>query len=232
MGLICVESLLAQSQSTTISGSCDQVINDNRGVITITCSGVDKTLMEQLKKTADVLDRIARRQTDPTILGGLKDLNIKMDEVLSDTRDLRATAIQNNRQLAADQQEIAATKRYTYLATLTFNGTPYIKGDVMISNEISQAIEGTWFEPTENHFRPVCTEAALQKSRGAIRLFPDFPFTYYALAYCLQKDGVPEWRSYAEKGVAILEQTTSIGGHLRNHDECLAHLRQLLGQSK
>jgi hypothetical protein len=188
--------------------------------------------MVQLKKTADVLDRIARRQTDPTILGSLKDLNMKMDEVLSDTRELKATAIQNNRQLAADQQEIAATKRYSYIATLSFNGTAYIKGDVIMSNEISQAIEGTWFEPTENHFRPVCTAAALQKSRNAIRLFPDFPFTYYALAYCQQREGVPEWRSYAEKAAEILEQTTTIGGHHQNHDECLAYLRQLLGQNK
>src|SRR5436305_7319362 len=94
IGLLCVESLVGQSQTNTMSGSCDQVINDNRGVITITCSGVDKTLMQQLKKTADVLDRIARRQTDPAILGGLKDLNTKMDAVLSDTRELKATAVQ------------------------------------------------------------------------------------------------------------------------------------------
>ena len=155
-----------------------------------------------------------------------------MDEVLSDTRELRATAAQNNRQLVADQQEIAATRRYSYIATLTFDGTPYVKGDIKITNEISQEVEGTWFEPTENHFRPVCSAAALQKSRDAIRLFPDFPFTYYALAYCLREGSVADWRSYAEKAIAIFEQTTSIGGHNQNHDECLACLRQLLQQNK
>src|SRR5271167_3635478 len=61
--------------------------------------------MEQLRKTADVLDRVARRQTDPAVLGGLKDINMKMDEVLSDTRELRTTVLQNNRQLAAEQQQ-------------------------------------------------------------------------------------------------------------------------------
>lgn len=84
IGLLCVGSLLGQSQTNTVSGSCDQVINNNRGVITITCSGVDRTLMEQLKKTADVLDRIARRQTDPAIVGGLKDLNTKMGNYIVD----------------------------------------------------------------------------------------------------------------------------------------------------
>jgi hypothetical protein len=232
IGLLCIESLLAQSQTNTMSGSCDQVINDNRGVITITCSGVDKTLMEQLKKTADVLDRIARRQADPAVVGGLKDLNIKMDKVLSDTRELKATAVQNNRQLAAAQQELAATKRYAYIATLTFNGTPIVKGDVTISNDISRATEGTWFETKENTFRPVCTTAALQKDRTATRLYPDFPFTFYALAYCLHKEADPEWRSYAESAAAIFEQTTTIGGHIPMHDQLLAYLRQLLRQSK
>jgi hypothetical protein len=232
IGFLCVKSLLGQSQTNTVSGSCDQVINDNRGVITITCSGVDKSLMEQLKKTADVLNRIARRQTDPAVLGGLKGLNIKMDEVLSDTRELKETAVQNNRQLAAHQQELAATKRYAYLATLTFNGTPYVKGDITFSNDISQATEGTWFETGEGTSRPVCTAAALQKNRNAIRLFPDFPFTFYALAYCLQRKADPEWRSYAEKAATIFEQTTTIGGHISMHDESLAYLRQILQQSK
>ncbi len=91
IALLGVKALLAQSQTNTMSGACDQTINDNRGVITITCSGIDKSLMEQLKKTGDLLDRVARRQTDPAILAGFKDLNVKMDEVLSDTRELKST---------------------------------------------------------------------------------------------------------------------------------------------
>lgn len=128
--------------------------------------------------------------------------------------------------------DVAATKRYSYIASLTFNGMVYTKGDITMPTEISQVVEGTWYEPTADRFRPVCDAAALQKSRNAIRQFPDFPFTYYELAYCLEKQGVPDWRSYAEKAVAILEQTTAIGGHQKSHDECLAYLQQLLGQSK
>ena len=128
--------------------------------------------------------------------------------------------------------EVAATKRYSYIATLTFNGMVYTKGDVTMPTEISQAVEGTWYEPTTNRFRPVCDAAAVQKSRNAIRQFPDFPFTYYQLAYCLQKQGVPDWRSYAENAVAIFEQTTAMGGHQKSHDEALAYLRQLLAKTK
>jgi hypothetical protein len=156
-----------------------------------------------------------------------------MDEVLCDTRELKASAIQNNRQLAISQEEMAAAKKFFYISTLTFNGTPYNgKSDIVITNEISKAVDGTWFEPMPDRFRPVCVVEALQKDRDAIRLFPDFPFTYYALALCQQVAGASEWRSIAEKAVAIFEQTTSIGGHNLNHDQCLAYLRQLLAQTK
>jgi hypothetical protein len=127
--------------------------------------------------------------------------------------------------------EVAATKRYSFIATLTFNGMVYTKGDITMPTEISQAVEGTWYEPKTNRFRPACDAAALQKSRNAIRQFPDFPFTYYQLAYCLEKQGIPDWRSYAEQAVAIFEQTTAIGGHQKSHDEALTYLRQLLGRS-
>lgn len=128
--------------------------------------------------------------------------------------------------------EEAATKRYSYIASLTFNGMVYTNGDVTMPTEISQAVEGTWYEPTPNRFRPACDAAALQKSRNAIQQFPDFPFTYYELAYCMEKQGVPDWRSYAEKAVAIFEKTTTIGGHQKSHDEALSYLRQLLEKSK
>ncbi len=107
---IFVKALLAQAQVNNMSGSCDQVVNDNRGVITITCSGVDKTLMEQLKKTADLLNRVASRQTDPAVLGSLKDLNVKMDEVLTDTRALKTSVAQANRQLAAERRQKEQTE--------------------------------------------------------------------------------------------------------------------------
>jgi hypothetical protein len=130
------------------------------------------------------------------------------------------------------KDDVAATKRYTYVAGLTFNGMVYTKGDVTMPTEISQAVQGTWYEPSPDRFRPVCDTATLQSNRIAIRQFPDFPFTYYAIAYCMEKQGVQEWRTYAEKAVALFEQTTTIGGHQRSHDDSLAYLRQLLSKSK
>jgi hypothetical protein len=106
--------------------------------------------------------------------------------------------------------QLEATKRYSYVATLTFNGMVYTGGDVIMPTPISAAVQGAWSEATTNSFRPVCEAAMLQKDRIAIHAFPDFPFTYYALAYCLQRQGNPEWRSFAKEAVAIFQQTKFI----------------------
>ena len=127
------------------------------------------------------------------------------------------------------QEEIERVKKYAYVSTLTFNGMVYTGGDVKMPTEVSVSIEGTWQEVGPDTFRPVCEAAALERSRLAIIQFPDFPFSYYALAYCMERSGDPGWRAYAEKAVAIFEQTTKITGHQKSHEQCLAYLRQHLG---
>ncbi len=130
------------------------------------------------------------------------------------------------------QDEIERVKKYAYVSTLTFNGMVYTGGDVKMPTEISAGIEGTWQEVGPETFRPVCEAAALERSRLATIQFPDFPFSYYALAYCMERSGDPGWRAYAESAVAICEQTTQITGHQKSHEQCLAYLRQELGRVK
>lgn len=124
--------------------------------------------------------------------------------------------------------QIEVVRNYSHVAGLTFNGMAYVGGDVTLPTDISPSVEGTWREVGGNRFRPVCEPDALEKDRRAIQKFPKFPFTYYALAYCLQKQGSPEWRAYAEQAAMILQQTTSISGHQEIHDQTLAYLRKLL----
>jgi hypothetical protein len=74
---------LAQPKQANVQvGTCNQVSNDNNGTITINCTSIDPKLMEEMKRTIAVLDRIAKRQADPAVLNGLRELNQKMDEVL------------------------------------------------------------------------------------------------------------------------------------------------------
>ena len=68
--------------------------------------------------------------------------------------------------------QVLIVKRFSYVATLTFNGMLYTKGDVTMPTAISQLVEGTWREVGPDRFRPVCEAAALDKSRTAIQQFP------------------------------------------------------------
>jgi hypothetical protein len=108
----------------------------------------------------------------------------------------------------------------------------YTGGDVIMPTPISQSVEGTWNEVSPGTFRPVCDAVALEKSRETIQRYPDFPFSYYALAYCLQRSGDPGWRQYAESAIQIVENTTLINNHQESHDQSLACLRQLLRQAQ
>jgi hypothetical protein len=52
-----------------------------------------------------------------------------------------------------------------------------------------------------------------ERYRSIIAQFPRFPFGYVGLAESLKHRGNSHWRDYAERGVAILQKTTLIGGH-------------------
>ena len=77
-------SAWAQPKQTNVQvGTCNQVANENKGTITINCTSIDPKLMEEMKRTTAILDRLAKRKADPSMLNDLRELNRKMDEVLS-----------------------------------------------------------------------------------------------------------------------------------------------------
>ena len=186
------------------------------------------------RRDAQTLEtRLSNLQTQSIEIIAGKDEILRQNAALSTlVKSLRGQIEMRDAAIQQLQDEIAVVKRYSYVAGLTFNGMVYTKGDVIMPTEISQAIEGTWQEVGDNHFRPVCEAAALEKCRNATKQFPEFPFTYYALAYCLEKQGDPAWRPYAKKAAAILEKTTVISGHQKSHEQSLAYLQQLLERSE
>jgi hypothetical protein len=124
--------------------------------------------------------------------------------------------------------EVERVKRFSYVAMLTINGSPSLGGDITVHTPISRAVEGVWVKVAPDKYRPVCDDAALTKARDAISAFPEFPFSYYALAFCLHKSGDVSWRSYADQAIKIFETTTQINGHQDSHDQCLRVLRELV----
>ena len=85
------------------------------------------------------------------------------------------------------RKELNAIRRYTQVSKLNFIGTtgtavPPLKEET----GISRMLEGT-FSLEDNRARFACDPTTVGKLQQAIAQFPDFPFSYYALAFCLNK---------------------------------------------
>jgi len=101
-----IPSVTAQVvQNNTTVGSCNQFVNANTGSVTINCTGLDAGTIDELKRMASLLDRLAKRQGDLQLL---RTLNERMSEVMSDTQDLKRTAAKTNTALIT--QEVLADK--------------------------------------------------------------------------------------------------------------------------
>lgn len=116
-------------------------------------------------------------------------------------------------------------KRYEYTSKLTYNGSdqefftasdpshPMIPSGLPEILLDSYAIASTSITGAPSAIEYKCDQASRQKYLEAIQFNPDYPFTYYALAYCEQKEGDKDWVTQAQKALAILKVTTEIAGH-------------------
>ena len=72
-----------------------------------------------------------------------------------------------------------------------------------------------------------CTPAAISTCKSVIEKFPQCPFAYYFLSLCLKERGDSSWRGYAEKARSILQKTTSVENHSKDHDLILGEVNKL-----
>lgn len=81
----------------------------------------------------------------------------------------------------------------------------------------------------DNRWEGKCDEASRKRFREVINKYPRFPFSFYYLAGCLEKEGNLKWRVHYERAQYIFEITTQIAGHNDAHDQALAIVRRKLG---
>ena len=62
------------------------------------------------------------------------------------------------------------------------------------------------------------------------REFPDFPFSYWALAKCLKHTGDPQWLAYGERAMSIFQHTTQISERSPHHDQARKQMEELLNE--
>lgn len=125
--------------------------------------------------------------------------------------------------------------RYQSVAKLNARGLTGMvapDGILMEHTPIGDAMAATIVNMPENRTAFKTTDEALAIYHQVIQKFPDFPFSYFALAIGLRDKNNPSWVSYAETGVKIFERTTSLPEHNKGHDECLQYLQKILKEAK
>ena len=95
---------------------------------------------------------------------------------------------------------------------------------------ISDSMDGTWSELPGGRIELKMPDEAMAKYQEVIAKYPGYPFSYAAMARALQLRKNPKWREHAERGVEILERTTSLSEHHGSHDEVLIQLRSMLSE--
>lgn len=138
---------------------------------------------------------------------------------------------QQKQELAAQKKDVIslkdvadAAKEFSDIAALNLMGITGIAGVGLVeSTPISKLLEGTYVIDA-NRMKYLCTEESKIKLQNTVSQFPKFPFSYYALAYCLKIRAKPDWIEYAHQAIKILKKTTMIAGHNHEHDRIMAEL--------
>ncbi len=157
------------------------------------------------------------------------------DPTLTEQEALRevSTEIQTLRERTSKlEQELEGVKRYGSVAKLNMIGLTGRAGSgISETNWVLPTLEDAYeYEQRDGdtHATIRCDKEAVAIFEKAIEIKPDFPFSYFAIAICKAKKGEEGWQGYAEKAVTILEHTTEIAGHHKNHDWALKGLREML----
>ena len=113
------------------------------------------------------------------------------------------------------KRDIDILKQYSYVAQLDRFGN-IVQGDsgVGLSTGISNILSGTQGNPYK------CDEKSQEKYKQVINKEPKFPFTYYALALCYEKDYNLKKDNF-QKAFDIVRITTQVSGHNIQHDSLL-----------
>ena len=130
------------------------------------------------------------------------------------------------------QLELEGLRRYSKVAKYSALGLTGIAGEGLKENSpIARALEGAYTKVDKEsgpEYYPRCDAQGLSRFANVAKEFPDFPFSYWALAKCLEQIGNPQWRVYAEHAVAIFEHTTRVSERSPHHDQAREQMEALL----
>jgi hypothetical protein len=131
------------------------------------------------------------------------------------------------------ESTVAAIQNYSEIATYDIQGNPPgfgAGGDIQWNSPLSDLLRDCYTNLPNGDLRIIRSPEAEKKFLEGVDKYPDFPFSYYALAVYYKEQGLAKWRDYAVKGLTILDQTTKIKDHNSQHDDVRKRLKEMLGQ--
>ena len=126
------------------------------------------------------------------------------------------------------QNEIHILKQYSTYAVLDIYGRNMkpLNG-IKFNSDLSDRMNKILIEVNGKIFVKN-NKSALTDIDDVIKLYPNFPFGYWAKFNLLKISGDNNCRQYAQEAINILKITTSIKGHDSSHDETLKFLKQAM----
>lgn len=164
-----------------------------------------------------------------------RQLSSKIDDLVKGKNQLLTNLAQYQQDIENKEAEIKqlkqvaeAVRAFNDMSMLDPDGLPFKEGKgIRYDSPLSTALKDLYIiKDTKIHLK--LGEQYETQYRRIIEQFPRFPFAYFGLVESLKRRGDPNWRTYAEQAIAILEKTTMIEGHKRSHDDALRKLAEYL----
>ncbi len=122
------------------------------------------------------------------------------------------------------KRDLSFIQKYSYMAYYgPYGGESLLGPGLGTNSKLYNILEGTYYFKDSKFFY-YCGNKFEKIYKQVIIEYPDFPFSYCALADCKKQRGESDWIDYADKGLEIFKWTTKIGGHKKEHDECMNNL--------
>jgi hypothetical protein len=165
-----------------------------------------------------------------------KQLNKDLDSKNNDIKTLKTivsdlqkqTEISNDK--ISDLKDLETTVKYKEIAKMDCQGYVYMGKMVIKGYPINNIMKGLLRIKTNKKTKKITVpkdKEAIKKYKEAIELYPDYPFSYFALALVYKEQGKKKWKEYAKQAKDIFEITTTLDDVNKDHIEALKTLKKL-----
>lgn len=135
---------------------------------------------------------------------------------------------EENEKQRMEMEGLKEISAFYEVASWTLEGKLKLWNGQFVDSPVAGWTDNYYLKRNGEAHRWECGSVALFHYREIMEQYPKFPFPYYVVSQCLKMKGEPSWEEYAKKGLAIVEKTTQVSGHVSDHDTVLAELQSLL----